>query len=278
MVTTRRRVAGLAGAALFLFAACTGGGATPTAAPTTAPTTAPPSAEASAPASVAPSAPPSSCRTRSSPPASSSGASTSATRPRSSTPLTARPPRASDVDIATEIGKRFGRHDARSTTPGSTGSSRPSLAKKCDLIISGMNATAERAKQVDFVDYLKVGQGSSSRPATRRASRPSTTCPARSSRSSSGRPTRTPSTPTNKELKAAGKAADRDPDVPEGHGRVPAARARARRRVLDRLAGRRLLQQQARERGQVRGRRHADRSRRRSASRSARTTPSSRRR
>ena len=32
------------------------------------------------------------------------------------------------------------------------------LAKKCDAIISGMNDTAERRKQVDFVDYLKVGQ------------------------------------------------------------------------------------------------------------------------
>ena len=32
------------------------------------------------------------------------------------------------------------------------------LAKKCDAIISGMNDTPERRKQVDFVDYLKVGQ------------------------------------------------------------------------------------------------------------------------
>jgi polar amino acid transport system substrate-binding protein len=30
--------------------------------------------------------------------------------------------------------------------------------KKCDAIISGMNDTADRRKQVDFVDYLKVGQ------------------------------------------------------------------------------------------------------------------------
>src|SRR5438128_10873290 len=32
------------------------------------------------------------------------------------------------------------------------------LAKKCDAIISGMNDTPERRKQVAFVDYLKVGQ------------------------------------------------------------------------------------------------------------------------
>src|SRR5438105_10289969 len=31
-------------------------------------------------------------------------------------------------------------------------------AKKCDAIISGMNDTAERRKQVDFTDYLQVGQ------------------------------------------------------------------------------------------------------------------------
>ncbi len=32
------------------------------------------------------------------------------------------------------------------------------LGKKCDAVISGMNDTPERRKQVDFVDYIKVGQ------------------------------------------------------------------------------------------------------------------------
>jgi polar amino acid transport system substrate-binding protein len=32
------------------------------------------------------------------------------------------------------------------------------LTKKCDAIVSGMNDTPERRKQVDFVDYLAVGQ------------------------------------------------------------------------------------------------------------------------
>ena len=32
------------------------------------------------------------------------------------------------------------------------------LTKKCDAVISGMNDTPERRKQVGFVDYLKVGQ------------------------------------------------------------------------------------------------------------------------
>jgi polar amino acid transport system substrate-binding protein len=32
------------------------------------------------------------------------------------------------------------------------------LSKKCNAIISGMNDTAQRRKQVGFVDYLRVGQ------------------------------------------------------------------------------------------------------------------------
>ena len=64
----------------------------------------------------------------------------------------------SDVDIATEIGKRFGVTTEIDNT-GFDGIIPALTAKKCDLIISGMNDTPERAKQVDFVDYLNVGQG-----------------------------------------------------------------------------------------------------------------------
>ncbi len=64
----------------------------------------------------------------------------------------------SDVDIANQIGKRFGVKTQIDNT-GFDGIIPALLAKKCDLIISGMNDTEERAKQVDFVDYLKVGQG-----------------------------------------------------------------------------------------------------------------------
>jgi polar amino acid transport system substrate-binding protein len=64
----------------------------------------------------------------------------------------------SDVDIANEIGTRFGVATQIDNT-GFDGIIPALLAKKCDLIISGMNDTEERAKQVDFVDYLKVGQG-----------------------------------------------------------------------------------------------------------------------
>jgi polar amino acid transport system substrate-binding protein len=67
-------------------------------------------------------------------------------------------PEGSDIDIANEIGKRFGVQSEIDNT-GFDGIIPALLAKKCDLIISGMNDTAERQKQVDFVDYLKVGQG-----------------------------------------------------------------------------------------------------------------------
>jgi polar amino acid transport system substrate-binding protein len=67
-------------------------------------------------------------------------------------------PEGSDIDIANEIGKRFGVETQIDNTAFS-GIIPALLAQKCDLIISGMNDTAERQQQVDFVDYLRVGQG-----------------------------------------------------------------------------------------------------------------------
>jgi polar amino acid transport system substrate-binding protein len=64
----------------------------------------------------------------------------------------------SDIDIATEIGTRFGVTSQIDNT-SFTGIIASLKTKKCDLIISGMNDTSERQKEVDFVDYLKVGQG-----------------------------------------------------------------------------------------------------------------------
>ena len=160
MTVTRIRIAGIAGAALFLLAACSGGGASPTPVPTTvAPSTAPSTGpSASAAASTGPSAAaivvPAAIKTAgklvwcvdvSYPPEESFQADGSTTE-------------GSDIDIANEIGKRFG----VSTEIDNTGFDGiiPALqANKCDLVISGMNDTPERAKVVDFVDYLKVGQG-----------------------------------------------------------------------------------------------------------------------
>jgi polar amino acid transport system substrate-binding protein len=63
----------------------------------------------------------------------------------------------SDIDIGTAIAAQMGvKADFKNTTFDSIIAALK--AKKCDAIISGMNDTAERRKQVDFVDYLKVGQ------------------------------------------------------------------------------------------------------------------------
>jgi polar amino acid transport system substrate-binding protein len=63
----------------------------------------------------------------------------------------------SDIDIGTEIGKRIGLK-AQFKNTGFDAIIAALLAKKCDAIISGMNDTAERRKQIAFVDYISVGQ------------------------------------------------------------------------------------------------------------------------
>ena len=62
-----------------------------------------------------------------------------------------------DIDIGREVAKRLGR-EAEFSNIGFDGIIAALLGKQCDAIISGMNDTPERAKQVDFVDYLDVGQ------------------------------------------------------------------------------------------------------------------------
>jgi len=66
-------------------------------------------------------------------------------------------PIGSDVDIAAGVAKAMGvTSQIKNTTFDSI---IPALiSNKCDAIISGMNDTPQRRKQVDFVDYLKVGQ------------------------------------------------------------------------------------------------------------------------
>jgi polar amino acid transport system substrate-binding protein len=66
-------------------------------------------------------------------------------------------PVGSDIDIGTEIAKRMG-VKARFDNTGFDGIIPALQSKKCDAIISGMNDTPERRKQVSFVDYLSVGQ------------------------------------------------------------------------------------------------------------------------
>jgi polar amino acid transport system substrate-binding protein len=66
-------------------------------------------------------------------------------------------PKGSDIDTGNEIAKRLG-VTAEFVNTGFDGIIPALVGKKCDAIISGMNDTEERAKQVDFVDYMSVGQ------------------------------------------------------------------------------------------------------------------------
>jgi polar amino acid transport system substrate-binding protein len=66
-------------------------------------------------------------------------------------------PVGSDIEIGTEIARRMG-VKAQFDNTGFDGIIPALLGKKCDAIISGMNDTPERQKQVAFVDYIKVGQ------------------------------------------------------------------------------------------------------------------------
>jgi len=66
-------------------------------------------------------------------------------------------PVGSDIDFGTAIAKQMGvKAVFKNTVFDSIIAALK--AKKCDAIISGMNDTPDRRKQVDFVDYLKVGQ------------------------------------------------------------------------------------------------------------------------
>jgi polar amino acid transport system substrate-binding protein len=147
-----RRFAGLVGLTALAVGACTGG--------------ATPSPSIAAPASAAP---PSAAPSASAAPSIAVPASVTAAGklvwcvdisypPEESYKADGTTPEGSDIDIANEIGKRFGVTSQIDNT-GFSGIIPALLAKKCDLIISGMNDTADRQKQVDFVDYLKVGQG-----------------------------------------------------------------------------------------------------------------------
>jgi len=66
-------------------------------------------------------------------------------------------PVGSDIDIGTALAAQMGvKAEFKNTTFDSIIAALK--AKHCDAIISGMNDTAQRRKQVDFTDYLKVGQ------------------------------------------------------------------------------------------------------------------------
>jgi polar amino acid transport system substrate-binding protein len=141
MYTSLRRTGGLAAVLVLALSACTsGGGTTPSAAASTAP-----GPSIAVPAAITTAGKLVWCVDVSYPPEEFYAEDGTTAQ-------------GSDVDIATEIGKRFGVSTEIDNT-GFDGIIPALLAKKCDLIISGMNDTPERSAQVDFVDYFKVGQG-----------------------------------------------------------------------------------------------------------------------
>jgi polar amino acid transport system substrate-binding protein len=77
--------------------------------------------------------------------------------PEESIPTGSTNPVGSDIDIGGAVAAQMG---VKATFKNTTFDSIIAAlkAKKCDAVISGMNDTADRRKQVDFVDYLKVGQ------------------------------------------------------------------------------------------------------------------------
>lgn len=160
---SRRSLAVIGMAALMIVGACS---AAATTAPTPAPATPAPATEAPsvAPPSEAPSEAPASAAPSISVPAAITSAgklvfcSDISYAPEEFYAADGSTAQGSDIDIATEIAKRFNVSVEIDNT-GFDGIIPALKAKKCDLIISGMNSTPERAKEVDFVDYLSVGQG-----------------------------------------------------------------------------------------------------------------------
>jgi len=156
----RLRAAALTGAALFVLGACSSGGASVAPASVAPASVAPASAE---PASAEPaSAEPTSAGIVAPPAIAAAGkivwCSDVSYAPEEFFKADGTTAQGSDIDIANDIAKRMG-VTAEIDNTGFDGIIPALNASKCDLIISGMNDTPERAKEVDFVDYLKVGQG-----------------------------------------------------------------------------------------------------------------------
>lgn len=70
--------------------------------------------------------------------------------------LTGSTPTGSDVEIGAAMGKLLG-VDFQFQNTGFDGIIAALLAKRCDVVISGLTQTPERAKQIDFVHYMDVG-------------------------------------------------------------------------------------------------------------------------
>jgi polar amino acid transport system substrate-binding protein len=160
MFMMRSRALALAGAMAVFVAACSGSA---TAAPSTAPAASPsPAAAASPSAAASAAASPSAAGVLVPDRIKTAGTlivcSDVSYAPEEFYAADGTTIQGSDIDIAGDIAKRWNVTLQVDNTPFD-GIIAALKAKKCDMILSGMNSTDERKKEVDFVDYLKVGQG-----------------------------------------------------------------------------------------------------------------------
>lgn len=160
MFMMRSRALALAGAMAVFVAACSGSA---TAAPSTAPAASPsPAAAASPSAAASAAASPSAAGVLVPDRIKTAGTlivcSDVSYAPEEFYAADGTTIQGSDIDIAGDIAKRWNVTLQVDNTPFD-GIIAALKAKKCDMILSGMNSTDERKKEVDFGDYLKVGQG-----------------------------------------------------------------------------------------------------------------------
>ncbi len=146
----------------------------------------------------------------------------------------------SDIDIATGVAKLMGLK-AEFKNTGFDGIIAALLSKNCDAIISGMNDTPERRKQVDFVDYLKVGQSIMVKKGNpdKISSLESLSGKHGLGRVGDDEP-RLPGGDVE-EARRQGQEGDQHQDLPEGHRRFRRAEGRSCGRVLRRRAAGRVL-------------------------------------
>ena len=115
------------------------------------------------------------------------------------------------------------------------------MAKKCDAIISGMNDTPERRKQVAFVDYISVGQSLMVKKGNPKHIKSLASLSGKSVSVEVGTTNKAFLDQTSAAAQEEGQARDQGRHVPQGHGRRERPEDGPRRRLLRRRARGRVL-------------------------------------
>ena len=124
----------------------------------------------------------------------------------------------SDIDIGTEVARRIGM-TAKFQNTGFDGIIAALMAKKCDAIISGMNDTPERRKQVAFVDYISVGQSLMVKKGNPKGIKSLASLSGKSVVGRGGHDEQGVPRSDERLTQEEGQARDQGRHVPEGHGR-----------------------------------------------------------